>query len=312
MIQWLTHNLGVKIISLLLAVGLWYYALGEEGIEVTRVVPLKITVQNSQMSLLKISVTSVKVTFISPRASLAELASSEIKAVHEIKSDVNRAGDYAFRLEPREIKLNTPQIRVVRIEPELIQVTLDELIVQKLAVEPNFVGEPAFGYDLIKDKIELNPNAVLVEGPKGQLEKLKTIKTEKIDLVGRIRPFRRTVALELPSNVKILSEALIDVFAPIQMKLDEKSFTDIPIKVLRDPEGNVRTEIKPKAFSTVLKGPKAELEKLSRDKIVAYAEVTTLPPGEYDLPVHVVLPPDVSFKKEEPLSVQVLIQGKKK
>ncbi len=310
MIRWFTHNLGMKLISLLLAVGLWYYALGEERIEVTRTVPLKITVQNSQMSILKTSALSVQVTFGSPRASLAELASSEIKAVHEIKSDVNRAGDYSFRLEPREIKLNTPQIRVLRIEPEIIQVTLDELIVQKLAVEPNFSGEPAFGYNLIKEKAELNPNAVLVEGPKGQLEKLKTIKTEKIDLVGRIRSFRRTVALELPSNVKILSEALIDIYAPIQMKLDEKNFADIPVRILKDPAGSARVEIKPRTFSAALNGPKAELEKLSADKIVAYIEISTLPPGEYTLPVQVVLPPAVGFKEENSLSVQVLIKKK--
>ena len=71
-------------------------------------------------------------------------------------------------------------------------------------------------------------------------------------------------------------------------------------------------EIHPTALSTVLKGPKSELEKLSADKIVAYAEINQLPPGEYRLPVRIILPPDVGLKEEEPPSVQVLIQRKKK
>ena len=134
----------MKIISLILAIGLWYYAVGEEGIEVTRIVPLELKVQNPQMSILNTSARAVQVTFVAPRGLLSELTSEDIQAVHEIGSEVNKAGDYSFRLEPREVKMKMPQIHITKIEPETVHVTLDEMIVQKLAIQPQFIGEPAF------------------------------------------------------------------------------------------------------------------------------------------------------------------------
>ena len=308
MIEWLTKDWGSKLIAFFLAVGLWYYAVGEEGIEVTRRVPLDIKVKNTQMSVLKTSAKSVLVTLVAPRALLSDLTSEKISAFHEIREDVKTQGDYSFRLEAREIKLPSPQIRVTRIEPEVIQVTLDELIVQKLVVKPNFVGEPAFGYKVNPEEVQLDPNAVLIEGPKVQLEKMDSIKTERIDLVGRIRSFRRTVELDLPPNVKPLSEVLIDIYVAVKEEFDEKVFENVPVKILRASESKEQIEVSPPAISFVLKGSKKQLEKLTGDKILAYADASPLGEGEHQIPVQMVLPQDVSLKDETPVTVKVAVK----
>ncbi len=308
MIKWFVRNWGLKLFSLVLAIGLWHYAVGEEGIEVTRTIPLDIKVKNSQMSILKTSTHSVQVTFVAPRALLSDMTSQDIRAVHEIGNEVKHAGDYSFRLEPREIQIPTLQIRVTKIEPEVVGVTLDELIVQKLAIQPNFIGEPAFGYTVSKDEIQLNPNAGLIEGPKGKLEKMESIKTEKIDLVGRTRSFRRTVAVELPDYVKLLSEGLIDVYIPIREQFDERTFENILVKVLRPSGGNEKIELKPAKISFTLKGPKRLLDKLVAEKILAYVETADLPAGEQDVPVQILLPEGVSLKDGNPVTVKVNIK----
>ncbi len=303
---WLTRNWGLKMVSFFLAVGLWYYATGEEGIEVTRYVPVEVKVNNSQMSILKMSVPSVQVTFMAPRAMLSDLMSEEIKAYHEIGTEVKKAGEYSFRIEAGEIKLKTPQIRIVKIEPEVLDVTLDELIVQKVAIKPNFLGEPAFGYKVDTDKIEMNPNAAMLEGPKGQLEKLQSIKTEKVDLVGRIRPFRRTLNLEIPANIKILSEDVVDLYVPIQEAYDEKEFKDIPVKVLL-PAGKQEAEFKPEKVVVTLKGPRKEFEGLGPDKITAYVDASNLQEGEHNVEAQVILPEGLSLKADK-ISVKILIK----
>jgi len=308
MIQWLTRDWGIKLISLILAIGLWYYAVGEESIEVTRTVPLEITIVNPQMSILSTSVQMVQVTLSAPRTLLSDIASREIRATHEIGSEAKEAGDYSFRLEPREIKLPSPQIRVAKIEPEVVRVTLDQLIVKKLEIKPNLVGEPAFGYKLSEKEIQLDPNAILIEGPKGALEKLDSIKTEMIDLVGRIRSFRRTVELDLPPNIKPLSESLVDVYIPIKEEFDEKQFQDIPVRVLGPADVNVRTTVEPPVISFMLKGSRRQLEKLAAENIVAYLDVTKLDSGQHELPVKIVLPEDISLKESAPTIVKVSIK----
>ena len=307
MIRMLTHNWGLKLVSLFLAVGLWYYATGEEGIEVTRFIPVEIRVENTKMSLLKTSTRSVQVTFMAPRALLSDLTSEAIKATHKIEKKIDKAGDYSFRLEPGEIQLRTPQIRVIKIEPDVIQVSLDELIVQKLAVKPRFLGEPAFGYKVNQDHIQLNPNAVLVEGPKAQLEKIDSITTEKIDLVGRVRSFRRTLSLDLPVNLKAVSEDLIDVYIPIQESYDEKKIEGILVKTL-GTAGKEKVSLDPPSVDLVVRGPKKQFEGLAGSKITAYVDIAEVPSGEYELPLTVILPEGIMQKDDKPVLIKVKIE----
>ena len=308
MLNWLTTNWGLKLISLILAIALWYYAVGEEDIEVTRVVPLKIIVKNQQMSILKTSARAAQVTFVAPRALLSDLTREGILAVHEIGKEVKKAGDYSFRLEPREIEIQNPQIRITKIEPEIIQVALDELIAQKLPVKPNFSGEPAFGYKVEEAQIEMSPNAVMVEGPKGRLVKIDSIKTEKIDLVGRVRSLRRTVSLELPENVKLLGESYIDLYVPIFESSNEKKIEDIPVKLVTGAAGNHKAEVQPSRVSLVLHGSQKRFETLKAEDILAFVDVSLLSQGEYDLPVKLVLPEGVVRKESKPLMVKVSVK----
>lgn len=308
MIKWFTKNWSLKLISFILAIGLWYYAVGEEGIQVTRTVPLQLDVKNPQMSILKTSVRNVQVTFVAPRAVVSEFTSEDIKAVHVISGDINKAGDYSFRLEGDEIKVKNPQVRIVRIEPETLQVTLDEMIVKKMEIKPDFVGDPAFGYKLKTDEIQLNPNAVLVEGPKGKLEQLDGIKSEKINLVGRTRSFRQTITLQLPPNVKLSGgEALVDLYVPIIEESDEKKIESIPVKIVRNSGENQKVEIVPPKISFTIRGSKKQLEKISPETIFAYVDVSRFSQGSSDAPVDFFLPDGVAIKGD-PIKVKVNIK----
>ncbi len=308
MLDWIGRNWALKLVSLILAIGLWYYAVGEEGMQVTRHIPLEIEVASKQMSLLHASAETVQVTFMVPRALVADLSGEKVRLLHRIKEDVNKAGEYSFRLEPREIRIQTPQVHVLKIDPEVVQVTLDELIVKKVPVSANLEGDPAYGYQIASDHIELNPNAVLLEGPKGQLEKLEAVKTEKIDLVGRVRSFRRTMPLQVPPNIRLLGESLIDVYVPIQEQYEEKTLEGLKVKAARSLDSKEKIELHPDTVNFVLKGPRPALEKLSGDQILVFVETEGLLEGEHELEVRATLPEKVVFKDGKPPSVKVLVK----
>lgn len=307
--HWLMHNWGLKIISLVLAVGTWYYAVGEENIEVMRVIPLKIQMSSTQMTVSEISARAVQVTLSAPRVLIVNLASQDIKAVHKIGSDIKTAGEYSFRLEPTEISLPSFQIRVVKIVPEAVTVKLDEMIVQKLEIQPDFVGEPAVGYKLLADELRMDPNAILTQGPKGVLEKMKSAKTAPIDLVGRIRSFYRTVEVKLPPGVKPLSESLVNVYIPIREEFGEKELKDVPVRILRSPAASGVADLNPDKVTLVLKGSKLYLEKLTPETLLAYVDLGDLKKGDYDLPLQVVLPESVSLKDKEPVKIKAAIRS---
>ena len=307
--KWLLHNWGLKIISLVLAIGTWYYAVGEENIEVMRVIPLRIQMSSKQMTVSEISTKVVQVTLSAPRALIVNLASQDIQAVHKIGPEIKTAGEYSFRLEPSEISLPGFQIRVVKIAPEIMTVKVDELIIQKLEIEPDFVGEPAVGYKLLADELRMDPNAILTQGPKGVLEKMKSAKTEPIDLVGRIRSFHRTVEVKLPPSVKPMSESLVNVYIPIREEFSEKEFKDVPVRILRSPAASGIVDLNPDKVTLVLRGSKLYLEKLVPGSLLAYVDLADLKKGDYDLLLQVVLPENVSLKDKEPIKVKAAIRS---
>lgn len=309
--EWLRLNWGLKIISLVLAVGLWYYALGEENIEVTRVIPLKVTIENPQLTVAKLSTHVIQVTLSAPRSLIVDLAGQEISALHKIGSEIKSAGEYSFRIEHSEILLPSFQARVLMIEPEVVTITIDEVIMQKLEIQPDFSGDPAIGYKLLKDEVRMDPNAILAQGPKSVLETMKSVKTEPIDLVGRIRSFHRTMEVQLPEGVKPMSESLVDVYIPIREEFDEKEFRDVPVRFLRVPESSGVITIEPERVSFFLKGSKRYLEGLNSGDILAFVDLGDMKKGDYDLPLQIVLPENVSLKDKEPIMIKATISSAK-
>lgn len=299
MIKLLTENWGTKLVSLILAVGLWYYAVGEEGIQINRTIPIEIKVENEKMSIVGKPTRVVLATLEAPRSLLPNLASEELKAVHVIKK-VESPGDYSFRVEPREILLPSEKIRVVRIEPEVIQVKIDEIMVQKLEVDPVFLGEPAFGYQLDKEKVQMDPTSVLVEGPKSQLEKIGKIKTQPIDIVGRVRSFRKTVRLAEEPGLKPLSESLVDVYVPVQEVLSEKLIENVPLKILGVQASFNRVSLESTQLNLTLRGSPKALEPVQTKDILAYVDISGLAEGSHELEVQVILPEGTYLKEKLP------------
>ena len=165
--NWLRRNWGLKIISLVLAIGTWYYAVGEENIEVMRVIPLRIQMSSKQMTVSEISTKVVQVTLSAPRALIVNLASQDIQAVHKIGPEIKTAGEYSFRLEPSEISLPGFQIRVVKIAPEIMTVKVDELIIQKLEIEPDLWGSPRSAISFLRMNCAWTRTPSLHRVPKG-------------------------------------------------------------------------------------------------------------------------------------------------
>lgn len=304
---WLTENWGLKIISLLLAIGFWFYVVSEESIEITKTIPLELLPPTDNLSVVKSSSSFLEVTFQSPRHLFSALSSSNLSARHKIEG-VQKAGGYSFNVGLSDFSLPAPEIRIVKIFPSFITVTLDEVIVKKLPVQVELAGEPAYGYRVDQEAIELDPNAALVEGPKAILEKMDMIKTEPIQLVGRVRSFRRTVKIRQGAEVRVVGDGITEVQIPIKAEFAERELKDVHVRPLGIPSGGSYVALQSEQISIVLKGPRALLDKLAASDILAYVEVEGLKEGMQEVPLKLILPPDLTLKDETPL---VLVEVKK-
>lgn len=296
----------LPLVSLFIAVILWLYAVGEQSVEVSLKIPLKVEPPKGRMTVLSSTRQNVTLRLSVPRNILSVLSQQSVHAFHQIK-EVEKPGEYNFRIEPRDIQLPPGNIRILNIHPEAVTVTLDELIVQKLPLRVPLNGVPAKGYLVDSKKIELNPNAALIEGPKGKLEKLEAIQTQALDVVGRTRSFRRKVSLELDPDLRsITKDLVVDVFVPIQREYGVNVFHDVPVKVLKDPRSPAAVTIQPETVSFALSGPKEVLDTLAASDLLVFIDVSGLEKGAHDIRLEMRLPDEVRLNHEPPvIKVQV-------
>ncbi len=295
-------SLAMPLVALVIAVILWFYAVGEQSIEVTLSAPLKVDPPpGGRMTVLSSSLQTVTLHLSVPRNVLSVISQDSVRAHHQIK-DVDKAGEYNFVLEQRDIVLPPGNVRILSIFPESVTVTLDELIVQKLPIRVPLEGEPAHGYLIDDKKIELNPNAALVEGPKARLEKLEAISTETLDVVGRMRSFRRKVALKLDPDLRSITKDLrVDVFVPIRREYSVIVFHDVSVKIVKDTKTAFAVSVEPELVSFAVNGPKGVLDKITPKDILAFVDATALEKGVHDLPLQLKLPNEVQLNHDTPV-----------
>jgi YbbR domain-containing protein len=105
-------------------------------------------------------------------------------------------------------------LEVVAIDPSFIRVELEHEISQRIAVEPEIVGDPAPGSKA--GDPEVFPNQVLVSGPASLLAKTRSLSTRPISLDGRSDTFEETVTVVAPDAlIQILQPSKVTVKVPI-------------------------------------------------------------------------------------------------
>jgi len=97
----------------------------------------------------------------------------------KISLDGTAAGKNKLAITRRNVQL-PPGIRLKRIKPDQVEVTLDAMAEKQVPVQADFSGKLPDG--LIMTRISLNPEAVRISGGQTALDAVTTVFTEKIPL----------------------------------------------------------------------------------------------------------------------------------
>jgi len=300
------NKLLVLLLSLILAIGLWAYIMGEESIEVAENVALQIKTPEG-LTVVNKSEKMVTMTVSVPKNIVGILERQPIAVEHTIV-DVVETGMFSFDLKAQDVKRPSALIKVKQIVPERIVVTIDKVINKRLPIVANLINEPAAGYKVDKDALQIDPNAVLVSGAQSVLEKTDFILTEPIDTIGRIRSFRKKANLEVSSDYEILNPSLIDVFVPLFEAFAQKEFKDVSIRLLNNPKRMADVTLAPDKVTFTLRGPGKAIESLDASKLLAYVDIVQLEVGKYKLPLQLTLPAGVALTETVPV-IDVTISG---
>jgi YbbR domain-containing protein len=197
----LTQNWLLKLLSLIFALVLWFFVMGEQNLEVGYAVPLELKNVPSGMMVANDVPSLVDVRISGPRTVLVNLKPSDISLTVDLAG--LQPGVTSFkRLEER---LNLPNpLKVTRLSPSFVDIKLERIKDRTVPVRAVFAGTLPDGFRI--DKIEIRPRQVLVEGAEGELKEISEVTTEPIDVSAVSENFTLMVPLDHRGKFTTLKE----------------------------------------------------------------------------------------------------------
>lgn len=190
MLQRLLENWSLKLLSVVIALLLWAFLMGEQRVEVGYTVPLELMNVPDGLMVANDVPSLVDLRLSGPRTRLAALNVADLRVTLDLKKLT--PGVTAFRR--LEDKLSLPSgVRVVRLAPSTVEVKLEKVGHKLVRVKVVTSGEPAPGYTVAR--VEVKPKKVTVVGAQSELKGVHEVETDPIELSGIRESFHGEVPL---------------------------------------------------------------------------------------------------------------------
>ncbi len=208
-------NIGIKIVSLILACVVWFIVSApRRGRVRERIVTASLSLVGvpSDLMITTDIPGSVAVRVRGRVQELRALASQSLEASADL-SQINRSGEVEITIRPQHI--NVPEeIEVVSIQPNKVRFRIEQVRQSAVAIRPFLDGEPPSGY--LVGEATASPDRALVSGPASQILKLDEVATERIIMTGRTATFVQNVAVVSDSPlVRVVSPVTTQVTVPV-------------------------------------------------------------------------------------------------
>jgi YbbR domain-containing protein len=205
--RYVLHNLGLKLLSLALAVGLWLAVARDPMAEVPVDVPIEFRniPENLEISSEKVPQAQIRVR--GPERIIHRLQPSDVHV--EIDLSHSGAGERTFDLSGRNIRAPY-DLEVVQVVPGQLHLAFDTRLTRQVEVHPRVVGTFASGYHI--ERVITDPQTITITGPQKRVQGVEAAITDPVDVSGTME--RGTFV----TNAYV-SDPLIQVAHPVPIRV---------------------------------------------------------------------------------------------
>ena len=175
------HNLGLKLVSLILAIGLWTVVARSPVAEIEMKVPIEFHNLPDNLEIDSASFTEAQIRIRGPERLIHQLQAADVHAEVDLASV--QTGERTFDLTGRQVRV--PQdLEVVQIIPAQFRLSFDTRETRTVEVRPRVTGNFASGLR-VKQVIADPPN-VMITGPRRRVEAVEDATTDPVDVSGAL------------------------------------------------------------------------------------------------------------------------------
>jgi len=297
------RHLGLKVLSLGLAVLLWFLIAGQKEAERSLRIPLEFQNIPERLELIDPPPSSVDVRVRGPSGSLGQVRAGDIVAVLDLSTA--RVGRRLFHLMPEDVSAPSG-LRVVQVLPATVALTFEPSATKTVPVVPIVEGEPADGY--VVGAVTSSPATVHVVGSESALERLTEATTEPVNVQGQTASQRERVNIGLANEAaRLQSVQTALIVVEILRAPAERAVSAVPVQVRHLPTGT-EAVVTPDAVEILAKGAAGTLDQLDSGSVQAFVDLSGLERGSYNLPVRVEPANQFSVTRVTPELVRVRIR----
>lgn len=177
----LVHNFGLKLISLILAFGLWLAVAQDHSAEVAIEVPIEFHNIPDNLEISSEHIPQAQIRLRGPERLVRRLQPTDVHA--EIDLTAAKPGERTFDLNAQQI--HQPYgLQVKQVVPSQFHLAFDTRLTRQVEIHPRVTGNFAAGYSIAK--IVVNPAVIDITGPSKQVQQVEGAMTDPVDVSGVI------------------------------------------------------------------------------------------------------------------------------
>jgi YbbR domain-containing protein len=295
-VRGLLDNLALKLISLALAVLLWF-VIGEKTSERGLSVPVELQNVPRDLELLGEPTNVVDVRVRAAPSVIQRLTPGDVSARIDLSGV--RDGEHIVHLTSDDIRVPFG-VRVVKITPSIITMDFERTMQKTVPIRPRLLGRPGAGFEVAE--VTAEPAEVRVAGPRSRVQEMESAYTEPVSVEGVTSTVVETVNLGLDDPVlRVQGSPRVRVTARIREVQETRALEGVEVEV----RGGTFA-VSPARVRVLLTGPASMLARVRPAEVHAYVEAARAKEG--NIPVAVEMAPGqagVTLKETVPAQVTV-------
>ena len=174
-------HFGYKVISLALAIGLWWAVSHDPVAEVEVTVPIEFHRIPTNLEISAVNIPEAQVRVRGPERVIHEMRPQEVHV--EVDLAGVKPGERTFDLTSQHVVLPR-DVEVVQVVPSQVRLSFDIGASKQVPVRPRVIGTFAPGFRIAK--VSAEPAEVTIGGPKQRVEAVEAATTDPVDVSGNM------------------------------------------------------------------------------------------------------------------------------
>jgi YbbR domain-containing protein len=289
-------NFGTKLVSVLVAIVLWFVVLTSRTTEITKEVPLEV-VTATETAIASEVPERIIFRLSGPEAFLRAMANRRDRPI-QVNLTTQSPGVVTYRFTSDHVELPLG-VKVVSIQPQIMTFKLEHIRVKTIPVKLALQGVPPDGFKIVDTTIK--PQNVKIRGPKSRVMDLTEIQTNPIDVSELRGQMEEDAVFDFNRYGVRVDGAFPKITIRTEGEVANFKIGKVPVRIRSDR----RFKSYAGGLVVYIRAGTEILDSLDQSKIFGEVNAFGLPKGSHVLPVKISVPQGVTVLKTIPNQVKI-------